>query len=101
MPEQFFCLRYFSIPAAPELSSGCGKKGYMINLINCKKRIMEGTESKDMKIHFAPMEGITGYLYRNVHNKYYNGIAAYYAPFITTTKNGVKKTTPDRKSCLG
>ena len=54
-----------------------------------------------MEIYFAPMEGITGYLYRNVHNKYYNGIAAYYAPFITTTKNGVKKTTPDRKSCLG
>ena len=45
-----------------------------------------------MEIYFAPMEGITGYLYRNVHNKYYNGIAAYYAPFITTTKNGVKKT---------
>ena len=42
-----------------------------------------------MEIYFAPMEGITGYLYRNVHNKYYNGIAAYYAPFITTTKNGV------------
>lgn len=45
-----------------------------------------------MEIYFAPMEGITGYLYRNVHNKYYNGITAYYAPFITTTKNGVKKT---------
>lgn len=38
------------------------------------------------------MEGITGYLYRNVHKKYYNGITAYYAPFITTTKNGIKKT---------
>ena len=35
----------------------------MINLINCKKRIMEGTESKDMKIHFAPMEGITGHVF--------------------------------------
>lgn len=45
-----------------------------------------------MKIYFAPMEGITGYLYRNVHKKYYNGITAYYAPFITTTKNGIKKT---------
>lgn len=45
-----------------------------------------------MNYYFAPMEGITGYLYRNVHRTYYKGITAYYAPFITTTKNGIKKT---------
>ena len=91
MPEQFFCLRYFSIPAAPELSSGCGKKGYMINLINCKKRIMEGTESKDMKIHFAPMEGITGHVFRRAYSRHFSGISEYYSPFLTP--NQTRKLT--------
>lgn len=45
-----------------------------------------------MKYYFAPMEGITGYLYRNAHRKYFAGIDKYYAPFIATNQHGVRKT---------
>lgn len=35
-----------------------------------------------MKVYFAPMEGITGYLYRNIHHRFYGNIDEYYTPFI-------------------
>ena len=36
-----------------------------------------------MKIYFAPMEGITGYVFRNAYAACYGGIDAYYTPFIS------------------
>ncbi len=39
-----------------------------------------------MKYYFAPMEGITGYIYRNAHNMYFNGVDKYFSPFIATTQ---------------
>ena len=36
-----------------------------------------------MKLYFAPMEGITTYIYRNLHHKHYGGIEKYYAPFVS------------------
>lgn len=39
-----------------------------------------------MKIYFAPMEGITGYIFRNAHAKYFGGIDKYFTPFITPKK---------------
>ena len=38
-----------------------------------------------MKIYLAPMEGITGYVYRNAINKIYGGIDKYFTPFIVPT----------------
>ena len=35
-----------------------------------------------MDCYFAPMEGVTGYVYRNAHHKFYGGISRYYTPFI-------------------
>lgn len=35
-----------------------------------------------MEVSFAPMEGITGYIYRNIHHRLYGGIDLYYTPFI-------------------
>ena len=35
-----------------------------------------------MKIYFAPMEGITGYPFRNAHHRFYSGIDRYYTPFL-------------------
>ncbi len=32
--------------------------------------------------YFAPMEGITGYTYRNAHNNCFGGIDKYYTPFV-------------------
>ncbi|KIR03926.1 dihydrouridine synthase family protein [Lachnospiraceae bacterium TWA4] len=36
-----------------------------------------------MNYYFAPMEGITGYIYRNAHNKVFGGIDKYFSPFIS------------------
>lgn len=44
-----------------------------------------------MKFYFAPMEGVAGYIYRNTYNKYFNNIDKFFAPFISTSPNGIKK----------
>ncbi len=36
-----------------------------------------------MKIYFAPLEGITGYVFRNAYEEYYGGIDKYFTPFIS------------------
>ena len=36
-----------------------------------------------MKIYFAPLEGITGYVFRNAYAKYYGGVDKYFTPFIS------------------
>lgn len=40
-----------------------------------------------MKFYFAPLEGITGYIYRNAYEKYFRQIDKYFLPFISPTKN--------------
>ena len=40
-----------------------------------------------MRLYFAPLEGITGYIYRNTHSELFGGCDAYYAPFITPVEN--------------
>lgn len=47
-------------------------------------------------IYFAPMEGITGHVYRSAHAKHFGGVDRYYLPFIAahathTLKNKEKK----------
>ena len=39
-----------------------------------------------MKYYFAPMEGITGYIYRNAFHQHFGYIDTYYTPFITPTQ---------------
>ena len=36
-----------------------------------------------MKLYFAPLEGITGYIFRNAYNRIYGHIDKYFAPFIS------------------
>lgn len=49
-----------------------------------------------MKIYFAPMEGITGYIFRNIFDEFYGPVDKYFAPFIAPAEN--KPLTPrDRK----
>ena len=36
-----------------------------------------------MQIYFAPLEGITGYVFRNAYAKYYGGVDKYFTPFIS------------------
>ncbi len=40
-----------------------------------------------MKLYFAPLEGITTYIYRNLHNEMFSGCDMYFSPFITPTDN--------------
>ena len=40
-----------------------------------------------MDIYFAPMEGMTPYLFRNLHNRYFGGCDKYFTPFISTNEN--------------
>lgn len=35
-----------------------------------------------MNYEFAPMEGITGYVYRNTHNQHFGGVDRYFMPFL-------------------
>lgn len=42
-----------------------------------------------MQIYFAPMEGMTGYLYRSLHQQYFGGVDKYFIPFLSPTKEHV------------
>lgn len=42
---------------------------------------------KTMRYYFAPLEGITGYVFRNAHRRLFPGIDKYFTPFISTTRN--------------
>lgn len=37
-----------------------------------------------MKFYFAPMEGITNYVYRNIHHACFGHVDKYFAPFLVT-----------------
>ena len=41
-----------------------------------------------MKFYFAPMEGVTGYIYRNAHAAYFNNVDKYFLPFIAANQHG-------------
>ncbi len=40
-----------------------------------------------MRVYFAPLEGITGYIFRNAYNDIYGHIDKYFAPFISPSEN--------------
>lgn len=44
-------------------------------------------DQKEIKLYFAPLEGITGYVYRQAFEKYYGGVDAYFTPFLSPTQN--------------
>lgn len=44
-------------------------------------------ERYDMKYYFAPMEGITGYVYRNAHHRFFPGADQYFTPFLSPAQN--------------
>ena len=45
-----------------------------------------------MNFYFAPMEGVTGHIYRNAHNTFFNNIDKYFAPFIFANQGKNFKT---------
>lgn len=40
-----------------------------------------------MKYYMAPMEGITGYVFRSVHHRHFPHVDKYYTPFLSPTQN--------------
>ena len=53
---------------------------------------------KKYKIHFAPVQGITDWTYRNIHAKFFGGVDAYYTPFIRVEKEDSFRSR-DMKDC--
>lgn len=54
-----------------------------------------------MRYYFAPMEGVTGYLFRNLHHRYFPGMDKYYMPFFSPgqehsfTRRGFQDILPE------
>lgn len=42
-----------------------------------------------MELYFAPLEGITDYIYRRIHRRYFPGVDKYFTPFLSPTQNHV------------
>lgn len=40
-----------------------------------------------MEIYYAPLEGITGYIYRNAHHDFFGGVDKYFIPFLSPNQN--------------
>lgn len=40
-------------------------------------------EHSEKKIYFAPMEGVTGFVYRNLYNEMFPGVDRFYTPFLS------------------
>ena len=53
-----------------------------------------------MKFYLAPLEGITGYIYRNALEKYFPGTDRYFTPFIAPDQNKVLRTKETRDVAL-
>lgn len=45
-----------------------------------------------MKYYLAPLEGITGYIYRSTYHKYFGNIDKYFTPFISPNKKKICRT---------
>jgi len=48
-----------------------------------------------MEIYFAPIEGVTNYRYRSIHQKYYKGVDKYFIPFLKASNGELR--TQDKK----
>lgn len=46
----------------------------------------------NFRLEHAPMEGVTGCVYRSVHRKYFPGADAYYTPFLSLNQNNSLKS---------
>ncbi len=41
-----------------------------------------------MKFYLAPLEGLTGYIYRNAYEQHFGGVDKYFTPFIAANQHG-------------
>ncbi len=52
-----------------------------------------------MNFYLAPLEGLTGYVYRNAHREFFGQIDKYFSPFIVANQS-VRLTTKELKDIL-
>lgn len=52
-----------------------------------------------MEYYCAPMEGITGAIYRNIHHQYFPGVDQYFTPFLSPSRDHVF-TKRDKREIL-
>lgn len=68
------------------------------------KKTDNKTAEETMNLYFAPLEGITTYIYRNTHAEMFGGCGAYYSPFINpsdqykVSRKGEKDILPEFNS---
>jgi tRNA-dihydrouridine synthase len=60
---------------------------------------MNNKGCNNMKFYFAPMEGVTGYIYRNAYHTFFHTIDKYFTPFIVPNQMG-KLNSRDRNDIL-
>ena len=53
-----------------------------------------------MKFYLAPLEGITGYVYRNAYHKYFGEMDKYFIPFISPNQFGHLSSKEKNDICL-
>lgn len=54
---------------------------------NCLEPLNPPNPLNPLKLSFAPMEGVTGYIFRSAHHKYYGGVDRYLTPFLVPNQN--------------
>lgn len=54
----------------------------------------------NMRYYFAPLEGITDYVFRSLHHRYFPGVDRYYTPFLSPTADGPAITKKDLQQVL-
>lgn len=55
------------------------------------------SDKKFIPLYLAPMEEITGYVFRNTIDKIYGGVDKYFTPFVTPNQNKILKTREGRE----
>lgn len=68
--------------ACPDHSAALRREAAIKKLTRPEKLALIGAGAGP-RYDCAPLEGITGYLYRNAHHRYFGGIDRYYTPFLS------------------
>ena len=43
------------------------------------------------KLYFAPMEGVAGYIFRNIYADFFDDADKFFSPFVVTRPSGIMK----------
>ena len=64
----------------------------LYNTVDYEVSKKQERHNSEMKIYFAPLEGITGYIYRNAFHEFFGqGIDKYFTPFLAAAHGGDMK----------